>query len=764
MASLGRTWTAPAPERPRLVLGAQAATLGVAAAFIGSTLIGRDGFDGLLDGWVQGVGYVLIAALAALRALLSRVDRLVWALVAAALTARAIGFGTYLSVVRELDPVPYPSVADGAWLLSCALLLAAMVRFSQSRFTLLPSALVLDGLVGACAVGAAAVLVLPDTVDRLSPDGTTDAALVTNALYPAADVALLLAVLGVLLAYRWRPPPALWVFAVGVVGFAVLDCLYLYRLSNGTFRPATPLSGLSMLATLVMGLAAWAPPGRFAGAHDDDRESHLPGLLIPAGLAGCCLVLLVAAALGDAPAGAVWLAAAGLAATVARTVLGFRDLHHLAVVRQEARTDDLTGLANRRAFNEQVERALHQRAAGRPLALLVLDLDSFKEVNDSLGHHRGDELLGLVAQRLSVASRPQDLLARIGGDEFAILLEGADAPAAAQVAERLRTASRGPFTIASQVLTVGVSVGIAVFPQDGHDPATLLQHADSAMYSAKDDRTGQSFFRPDQHQAGRARLETVAQMRAAIDGGQFLLHYQPKIRLDGGDVVGVEALVRWAHPTQGLLAPYAFLPQAERGGLMRELTMSLLHQALAQQQHWARAGTPTTIALNLSVSDLLDRSFPAAVAGALAQHGTPGSALVLELTEDLLLADPARGHGVILALADLGVRVQVDDYGTGFSTLGYLRDLPSLQGLKLDRSFVTDLVRDRRRRAIVASTVALAADLGLDLVAEGVEDEATREALAALGCPQAQGFLFARPVSAELVRFGRYDATAGLLR
>ena len=753
-------WTTPAPRHRGLLLVVQGALLAVTAVFTASTFWPREGFDPLLDGWLQGTGYVLCSLLVVLRPTLSSVDRTVWTLVAAGLVARGAAFVLFLSVVRHLDPQPYPSVSDAGWLLSAGLLIAALLVFAASRFGRLPWTLALDGLVGAFAVGGLAWLVLPGTLDGLNSPGVSAAALWTNSLYPVTDVVLLLGVLGVLVAFRWHAPPALWLFGAGAVGQALLDVIFLYQVSQGTFRPATPLSALSLGATAVMAFAAWAPPGRIRPG----RNAYLPSLLVPAALTAVCLALLVWAAFEPVPPGAVVLSAAGVAAALARTVLGFHDLRQLSVVRREARTDDLTSLANRRAFNEALNRALAQRSPQQPLALLVLDLDGFKAVNDTLGHHHGDELLRLVAPRLQLVMRPHDLVARIGGDEFAVLLDGADADAAAEVAGRLRSACRGPYAVGGQSLTVGVSVGIAVFPEDGTASSELLQHADSAMYAAKDERTGQSFYRADYQAASRARLETTAELRAAIADGELVLHYQPKVALDTGRVVGVEALVRWQHPERGLLLPYAFLPQAEAGGLMRELTMSVLQAALDQWSQWAAEGIDTTVAVNLSVSDLLDRTFPDQVARALRQHGAPGEALVLELTEDLLLADPARGHAVIEALTAQGVRVQVDDYGTGFSTLGYLRDLRALHGLKLDRSFVTPLADDDRVRAIVQSTVQLADSLGLELVAEGVETEDVREWLRDMGCAQAQGYLFGRPAPAGKITFGTYDAASGVIR
>ncbi len=274
------------------------------------------------------------------------------------------------------------------------------------------------------------------------------------------------------------------------------------------------------------------------------------------------------------------------------------------------------------------------------------------------------------------------------------------------------------------------------------------------MYDAKTHRTGHGWFRPEVHRATRERVERVERLRAAIRDGEMVLHYQPQVSLVTGEVTAVEALVRWQHPERGLLPPAAFLRHAENGGLMRQLTADVLGQALAQCAAWRSAGTAMRVGVNLSVSDLLDVEFPERVALLLETHDLPGEHLVLELTEDLFMVDPVRGDRVMAMLRETGATMVVDDYGTGYASLGYVRDLPHITGLKLDRSFVTVLDGDNRSSAIVASTVTLAASLGLDLVAEGVETEQVRDELVRLGCPSAQGYLFSRPVPADQVPVG----------
>jgi diguanylate cyclase (GGDEF)-like protein len=418
----------------------------------------------------------------------------------------------------------------------------------------------------------------------------------------------------------------------------------------------------------------------------------------------------------------------------------------LAQLATEAHHDPLTGLANRRRYIEQLEATVY--APGTPAcAVLMIDLDRFKEINDSFGHSVGDDLLCLVGPRLEVALAPGDLLARMGGDEFAVLLPGADEARAREVAAALGTALRDAFVLDGMPLHVDASIGIAVCPDHGRDRSLLLARADTAMYAAKRGRRGPEVWAPDGTPASRDRLETLEQLRTALDGDQLDNHYQPKLDLRTGAVIGVEALVRWQHPTRGLLYPDVFLPLAEQAGLMRRLALRVLERALADLRSWRDDGHDLSVAVNLSVSNLQDVALPEQVAMLLDAFSVPAGSLVLEITEDVLMADAARSQQVMAALRRLGVRLSVDDYGTGYSSLAYLRALP-VDELKLDRSFVRDLTSDERAAAIVRSTLQLSLDLGMDMVVEGVEDAATLTALRAWGCDYAQGYHIARPMPA----------------
>ena len=450
---------------------------------------------------------------------------------------------------------------------------------------------------------------------------------------------------------------------------------------------------------------------------------------------------------------ATWCAALATTGAGVRLAVNVRELAQLAVTRREALTDELTGLANRRAVLRRVEELCAEET---PLALALLDLDKFKEVNDALGHAAGDDLLRMVATRLEAVLRPGDLLGRLGGDEFAVVaLMDPDVPledAARAVGRRLHARLAEPFVIGGMAIHSAVSVGVTTStsgPVDGGlAPTQLLREADVAMYDAKRSGSGISVYDSSRHADSSGHLVLVEELRTAMSTGQLVLHHQPQLDIATGATVGVEALVRWQHPVRGLLLPGDFLPLAEVHGLMGMLTEVVLEQAVGQAAAWRAESLDLPVSVNLSASNLLDVALPARVAELLVRHDLPPELLVLEVTESVLLTDPERSIAVVGALADLGATVSIDDYGTGYSSLAYLRDLPVAE-LKLDRSFTADLLTDARTEAIVASTVELAHRLGLRVVAEGVEDEATLRHLRSLECDVSQGYLHARPLPAD---------------
>ncbi|WP_143425153.1 putative bifunctional diguanylate cyclase/phosphodiesterase [Geodermatophilus pulveris] len=430
-------------------------------------------------------------------------------------------------------------------------------------------------------------------------------------------------------------------------------------------------------------------------------------------------------------------------------------------LRVRVRTDPLTGLLNRAGIAEELDAAVDRAAAGDPQpAVVLLDLDRFKEVNDTLGHAVGDALLCAVARRLAGELRSDDVLARLGGDEFVVLLRQADPAAVRQVTDRLLAALRRPFDVGGVVLEVDGSLGVA---SSGTDPAELLRAADVAMYAAKADRSGVVVHTPALDRHDPARLGLFGDLRRGIRDGDLRVHYQPKATLTDGRVVGAEALVRWAHPQRGLLPPSEFIGLAEATGLVRTLTDVVLARALADCRDWRAAGRELTVAVNLSARVLLDPTLPCRVAALLAEHDLPAACLELEVTESAAMQDPAQALDVLRRLRGLGVTLSVDDYGTGHASLSYLSRLP-VSTLKIDRSFISTMEVDGTGQVIVRSTIELAHALGLRVVAEGVETRCTWQRLRTLGCDEAQGFWLARPVPAEdlLARVAAVETRTGV--
>jgi diguanylate cyclase (GGDEF)-like protein len=382
-----------------------------------------------------------------------------------------------------------------------------------------------------------------------------------------------------------------------------------------------------------------------------------------------------------------------------------------------------------------------------------MDLDSFKEVNDTLGHHSGDALLEDLGHRLETCVRAGDTVARLGGDEFGFLLLDVTAPGAVEVVDRIRHALAEPFRLHGLTLQVGASIGIALFPDHGNTVEDLLRRADVAMYVAK--RSGAAFALYDSAEDEHTpiRLAMLGELRRAVDERELVLHYQPEVMLGSGEVRGVEALLRWDHPTRGLLLPAEFLPAAEKTGLMDALTRYVVDEALRQRHEWRVAGHELNVAINVSMRNLLDNALPEDVCALLEQRHSPPSCLEFEITEHTVVADRFRARTVLERLSELGLRVAIDDFGTSYSSLAYLRRLP-LHKIKIDRSFVASMTHDPHDVVIVRSTLDLARSLGLDVVAQGVESQAIYEALAELGCDAAQGNYLCGPLTGdELLRW-----------
>ncbi len=592
------------------------------------------------------------------------------------------------------------------------------------------------------------------------------AAAVTAAPATAPLVALASAAVHVAMAGTRRPDKVLFNLAVSVLSAGVATAVYVALLAAGADGMAARL----VAATCAVGAYSVVNVGLVSAiisAHSErslfavarDTGWYWPTSVL-VGLTGAFLgathggLGVLGTAMFVLPVFVMRFTLAFYASRSEETIRTLEDqadrLEHLALY------DSLTGLPNRRLLQERLDAAL--AGDGARIALLLLDVDRFKEINDTFGHASGDRLLLEIGPRLRMALRPEDVVARLGGDEFAVLLPDMDVEEAEAVARRLSLAIEHPFVAEGYSLEVSASIGVTVAPEHGGDASALLRRAEIAMYVAK--RPGQAYavYAPE-HEARHSpeRLALIGELRQAIEpadaaaataNGALVLHYQPKVDCGSGRVVGAEALVRWMHPLRGLVPPDDFIPLAEQTGLIRPLTRRVLALAIEQCSAWRVQGLAVTLAVNLSMRDLEDPALPELIAALLRDAGLGHDALTVEITESGIMLDRVLVTGALSRLRAMGVGVAIDDFGTGYSALSYLKDLP-VDALKIDRSFVQPIAGDRRSAAIVATAVTLGHALGLEVVAEGVEDEASLELLRSLGCDTAQGYHLGRPLPAD---------------
>jgi diguanylate cyclase len=540
--------------------------------------------------------------------------------------------------------------------------------------------------------------------------------------------------------------PSLFILSVIIAilasGVALWIAFHLRRHSP-LVRPmragAAVVMGLAIVAMHYTGMAAAQfPLGSVCGAaHEGVSAGWLALVIIIATLAVLAIALIISVLDVRLEARTAILA---VSLAEANQELTYLALH-----------DALTKLPNRVLLEDRLDRAIQSadREHGR-FALMFMDLDGFKAVNDACGHHVGDLLLVEVAQRIGVNVRSQDTIARVGGDEFVLLAEVAEPADAATLAEKVLAAIREPFQLAGRELRVSTSIGIAMFPGNGFDQADLLINADAAMYHAKAlGRNTYCFFEASMNANVHEQLQLVQDLLAAVDRGQLVLHYQPKFIAPNGPVIGVEALVRWLHPTRGLIPPDQFIPLAEKTGLILPIGEWVLDEACRQIAAWRNTGLQDlTMAVNLSALQFRHASLIRTVRETLERHVLEASCLILEITESTAMHDADASLRILEQLHDMGVRISIDDFGTGYSSLLYLKRLPASE-LKIDRGFIRDLARDTEDAAIVSAIVALGQTLNLNIVAEGVETQAQQEFLTRLGCDSLQGFLLGHPMSAD---------------
>lgn len=668
------------------------------------------------------------------------------------LGARALSLAIFLwgvgscvatwSIFRGFERIS--TYGDVGYVLFYPLALLGIARLLR-RASRLKFAEILDSLIvglGVSSVGAALAL-RPLTASILS---SSTSLTFTGLLYPIADLVLFAYVAaGIKASGRHLSPRTAWL-AGGIVLFALTDGLFLYQSAMASYTFGTWLDSGWLLGFAVLSESVWRPSAEI----QEVSNSSLPqGLALASGMS-----ILTAAAIWPSlfPTYALIPACATLIAAFLRMGLSLREAHRLSQEELLARTDDLTGLPNRRLFVSDLSMAVTQWNSGRAFgALMIIDLDGFKEVNDSLGHLAGDALLRGVAGRLNAKMPRDSLLARLGGDEFGVIMRSPRIlEDSNEMARQLRETLITPFQVSGVKIRVDASIGIAYAPRHGNDASTLLSRADIAMYRAKRAHLGVSVWDESADELSPDRAGLAEELSQGLRRSELILHYQPIVSLVDGSVEAVEALMRWRHPRLGLLNPEHFLPLAERIGLIHDITISALTQGLQVIAEWQQVGIDTSIAVNISARDLIRIDFLDSIERALAGSGVDPSSLILEITEDVLLVDPEAAGRVINQLAKMRVRIAIDDFGTGFSSLSYLQQLP-VHTLKLDRSFVAHLFdvggAGVRASAVAKAVIDLARSLGLACIAEGVESEEGLSLLRELGCTSAQGRYLAPPMS-----------------
>jgi diguanylate cyclase (GGDEF)-like protein len=713
----------------------------------------------LIDGWGVVAFNLVASGLCIARGLTRKAGRLVplalgasvlsWALGDLALTIESLGGAT----------PPTPSVADGFYLAFFPLAYVGIVLFIRGEVRRLSTPSWLDSAIA--ALGAAALCATFAFHSLVDTAGGGGLAVATNLAYPVGDLLLLALVVGsaAMLAGRSRGP---WILlAAGMAVNAAGDTFNLFGSGIGASHVGVAIDGIAWpTSILLISMAVWVSRG-----HADPLALQRPtGFLLPGLAAFSSLAILVFGTFNPLGGVALGLASATLAVVGFRMTLSVRGLRTLTQERQyQSVTDHLTGLGNRRFlfgvldgfFADRADSSMRQRR----LAFLYIDLNRFKEINDSFGHPAGDELLRQLGERFRAPLRPTDALVRLGGDEFAAVLMDADADDATTIAQRLTASLDEPFVLEAVSVRIGASIGIARAPADATDSDGLVACADVAMYRAK--MRGEAFavYQQDFDDNGNL-LRLAEELRRAVSDGELALHYQPQLDLQTGETLAVEALLRWPHPRLGVVPPLKFLPLAEQAGLMRDLTRWVLDQALAQCAAWRSAGEVIAVSVNISATNLIDAGFSGMVHGLLERHGLPAESLVLEITETSIIAEFDRARIVVDELSDLGVVVSIDDFGTGFTSLAYLSAL-TVGELKLDRTFITRLANDGSPRdlQLVRSTIDLGHALGMRVVAEGIEDGATLDLLRGLGCDVAQGFFVGRPQPPGVLQLSGPDET-----
>ncbi|HVA53262.1 MAG TPA: bifunctional diguanylate cyclase/phosphodiesterase [Acidimicrobiales bacterium] len=723
-------------------------------AYFISLLVRRSGQEwSWLDGWSVAAFEFTASLICVYKGLARRPGRVMplilgfsvlsWSLGDIVLTTESIG---------GVKP-PTPSGADAFYLMFYPLAYVAAVIILQRGLGRLARPNWLDGVVA--GLGAATLCATLAFHSIQNATGASSLATATNLAYPVGDLLLLVLVIGGTVLLAGGASKQWYVLATGLSAIVVGDTFNLFQSSGVSSRFGSTANAIAWpLAILLISSSVWLPTKHL----DPLRTQKVPSFLFPGLAATGGLALLVVGTINPISRVALWLAVATLITVGVRLAISARSLRILTEERhRQAHTDELTGLGNRRLLSQVFDVFFADQeispSDARELAFLFVDLNHFKEINDSFGHPAGDELLRQLGPRLTRAVGSFGSVVRLGGDELAVVLMDADANDAVVVARRIIEGIEEPFLLNKIKATVGASIGIALVPANANDGPGLMWCADVAMYRAKLANTPFVFY-DHELDGGQDQPNLLDELRLAVKQGDFVLHYQPQLDLKTGDILAVEALVRWPHPKLGLVPPMKFLPLAEESGLMWPLTKWVLNEAFTQCAAWRDSGRHLAVSVNVATSDLLESGFLGLIKELLGRHDLPGSSVVIEITETTIITDFLRAQAVILQLRDLGIVVSIDDFGAGFTSLAYLSSL-AVGELKLDRTFITSLSAEGngREMELVRATINLGHDMGLRVVAEGIEDVETLDLLGDLGCDLAQGYYISRPGPANKLSF-----------
>jgi diguanylate cyclase (GGDEF)-like protein len=713
-----------------------------------------------LDGWLLATLELVASALCLYRGRIKRPGRSVPLLLGLSLVCWTLG--DYVLTFESLGgkTPPTPSGADLLYLLFYPVAYVAVVKSLQRALGRLARPNWLDGVVAGFGAAALCAAFAFHSIHHLT--GGTALSAAVNLAYPVGDLLLLLLVIGGSVLLAAQGSRQWYLQAAGLMVIVVGDTFNLVGSSGLATRFGNDFNAFAWpTAIYLISMSVWLPERRL----DPLREQKVSSFFLPGVAAAAGLFILVAETLHTISRVALWLAVITLVTVGIRLAISARSLRVLTEERnRQAHTDELTGLGNRRQLALILDLFFSEQADvlgdPRELAFLFVDLNHFKEINDSFGHPAGDELLRQIGPRITQAVGSSGSVVRLGGDELAVVLMDANAETAAEVAQRIVSAIDAPFVLNKIRATVSASIGIALVPSNANDPSGLLWCADVAMYRAKLGNIPFVFYDQD-IDGGEDQPNLLDELRVAVKEGGFVLHYQPLLELKTGQILAVEALVRWPHEKLGLVPPMKFLPLAEDAGLMWPLTTWVLNEAFAQCASWRSSGRLLAVSVNVAATDLLEAEFLDLVKGLLARYDLPGEAVVIEITETTIIRDFLRAQSVILALRELGVVVSIDDFGAGFTSLAYLSSL-AVGELKLDRAFITSLSGEDRGRdlELVRATINLGHDMGLRVVAEGIEDIETLDLIGELGCDVAQGYFISRPSPASRLSFQSSDVLA----